>query len=127
MIIVGENKILGKNMNYYLIDGIPSGRIKCTLATWTVVGYKIPRNMLVDCGNIPLLKQNGIYFLFSKFEGEKPLVYVGQAGSRKNGEGILIRLKEHHAAPKVGLENWTEAIAFTTTNNTHGATDISWL
>jgi hypothetical protein len=117
----------GKNMNYFLMDGTPSGRIKCTLANWTGVAYKTPRAKLVDRKNIPYLKQNGVYFLFSKGDGERPLVYIGQAGSRKNGEGILNRLKEHHASPKQGLEDWYEAVAFATTNDTFGATEISWL
>ncbi|HPX33376.1 MAG TPA: methionine sulfoxide reductase, partial [Erysipelotrichaceae bacterium] len=69
---------------------------------------------LVDCKNIDYLKQSGVYFLFSKGDGDKPLVYVGQSGTRKNGEGILNRLKEHHASPKQGLEDWYEAVAFTT-------------
>jgi hypothetical protein len=117
----------GKNMNYFLMDSTPNGRIKCTLANWTGVAYKIPRVKLVECKNIDYLKQSGVYFLFSKGESEKPLVYVGQAGSRKNGEGVLNRLKEHHANPKQGLEDWYEAIAFTTSNNIFGATEISWL
>jgi len=114
-------------MNYFLMDGTPNGRIKCTLANWTGVAYKIPRIKLVDCKNIDYLKQSGVYFLFSKGNGDKPLVYVGQSGTRKNGEGILNRLKEHHASPKQGLEDWYEAIAFTTSNNIFGATEISWL
>ena len=39
----------GKNMNYFLMDSTPNGRIKCTLANWTGVAYKIPRIKLVDC------------------------------------------------------------------------------
>ena len=119
--------MIGKNMNYYLMDGMPSGRIKCTLANWTGVVYRIPRVKLVDCKNIDFLKQSGVYFLFSKNDNNKPLVYVGQAGTRKNGEGILNRLKEHHASPKEGLDDWHEAVAFTTSNNIFGATEISWL
>ena len=38
----------GKNMNYFLMDSTPNGRIKCTLANWTGVAYKIPRVKLVD-------------------------------------------------------------------------------
>jgi hypothetical protein len=117
----------GKYLRYFLMDGMASGRIKCTLGNWTGVAYRIPRVKLVDCKSIEYLKQSGVYFLFSKGEGEKPLVYIGQAGSRKNGEGILNRLKEHHANPKQGLEDWYEAIAFTTSGNTFGATEISWL
>ena len=117
----------GKNMNYFLMDGIANGRIKCTIANWTGVAYRIPRVKLVDCKNIDYLKQSGVYFLFSKGVSGKPLVYIGQAGTRKNGEGILNRLKEHHASPKQGLEDWYEAIAFATSNNIFGATEISWL
>lgn len=120
-------KPIGKNMNYFLMDGTSRGRIKCTLANWTGVAYKIPRVKLLDCKDVDYLKQSGVYFLFSKEESKKPIVYIGQAGNRKNGEGILNRLKEHHAAPKKDLENWYEAIAFTTSNNTFGATEISWL
>jgi len=49
----------GKNMNYFLMDSTPNGRIKCTLANWTGVAYKIPRVKLVDCKNIDYLKQSG--------------------------------------------------------------------
>ena len=52
----------GKNMNYFLMDSTPNGRIKCTLANWTGVAYKIPRVKLVDCKNIDYLKQSGVYF-----------------------------------------------------------------
>jgi len=117
----------GKNMNYFLMDGTPNGRIKCTLANWTGVTYKIPRAKLVDCKDIDHLRQNGVYFLFSKGDGDRPLIYIGQAGARKNGEGILNRLKEHHASPKQGLEDWYEAVAFSTRDDTFGATEISWL
>ena len=33
----------GKNINLFLMDGDASGRIKCTLANWTGVAYRIPR------------------------------------------------------------------------------------
>ena len=36
----------GKNINLYLMDGEASGRIKCTLANWTGVAYRIPRTEL---------------------------------------------------------------------------------
>jgi hypothetical protein len=120
--------IAGKNMNYFLMDGIPNGRVKCTLSNWTGVAYRIPRVRLVDCKNIDYLKQSGIYLLFCKGDNDEPLAYIGQAGERKNGEGILHRLGEHHANPKPGLEDWYEAIAFTATNdNWMSATEISWL
>ena len=33
----------GKSINLFLMDGEASGRIKCTLANWTGLAYKIPR------------------------------------------------------------------------------------
>jgi len=38
----------GKSINLFLMDGDgdPNGRIKCTLANWTGVVYKIPRTEL---------------------------------------------------------------------------------
>lgn len=86
----------GKNINYYLMDGTPSGRIKCTISNWTGVAYRIPRMELEKCKERNDLKQSGVYFLFgANEETGNRVVYVGQAGVRKNGEGILYRLQEH--------------------------------
>lgn len=54
----------GKNINMFLMDGTPIGRIKCTIANWTGVAYKIPRTELERCKNRDDLKQSGVYFLF---------------------------------------------------------------
>ena len=54
----------GKTLKLFLIDGEPSGRIKCSLANWTGIAYKIPRTALDKCKNIDFLKQTGVYFLF---------------------------------------------------------------
>ena len=54
----------GKNINMFLMDGTPTGRIKCTIANWTGVAYKIPRTELERCKNRDDLKQSGVYFLF---------------------------------------------------------------
>ena len=87
----------GKSINLFLMDGTATGRIKCTLANWTGVAYKIPRTELDQCREREDLSQSGVYFLFGVSEqtGEN-VVYVGQAGARKNGEGILYRLQERH-------------------------------
>ena len=55
----------------------------------------------------------------------KQAVYVGQAGVRKNGEGILNRLQEHNRNPK--KDYWNEAIVITTSNDSMGPTEISYL
>ena len=53
------------------------------------------------------------------------VVYIGQAGARKNGEGLLNRLQEHKRSTE--KDYWTEAIVFTTSNNSFGPTEISYL
>lgn len=116
----------GKSINLLLIDGDPGGRIKCTLANWTGVAYKIPRTELERSKDREDLKQSGVYFLFgASDETGKGIVYVGQAGARKNGEGLLNRLQEHKRNPE--KDYWTEAIVLTTSNNSLGPTEISYL
>ena len=116
----------GKSINLFLMDGDPSGRIKVTLANWTGVAYKIPRTELEKCKDMDILKQSGVYFLFGTSDDTgEDVVYIGQAGVRKNGEGILLRLQEHKRNPE--KDYWTEAVAFATSNNSFGPTEISWL
>ena len=116
----------GKSINLFLMDGDANGRIKCTLTNWTGVAYKIPRTELDQCKERNDLKQSGVYFLFGNSdETGKGVVYIGQAGTRKNGEGILYRLMEHKRNPE--KDYWTEAIIFTTSNNSFGPTEISYL
>ena len=96
------------------MDGTPTRRIKCTLSNWTGVAYKIPRTELEKCKGRNDLSQSGVYFLFGTSDqtGEN-VVYIGQAGIRKNGEGILYRLKTETTLPpetllrkkKVSLKN----------------------
>lgn len=88
--------------------------------------YKIPRTEIEKCKNREDLKWSGVYFLFgiSDDTGEN-IAYIGQAGIRKNGEGILSRLMEHKRNP--GKDYWTEAVVFTTSNNSFGPTEISYL
>ncbi len=116
----------GKSINLFLMDGDANGMIKCTLANWIGVAYRIPRTSLDKCKTRTDLKQTGVYFLFGVSDTTgKPVVYVGQAGNRKNGEGILNRLLEHKRNPKE--DYWTEAVVFTTSNNSFGPTEISYL
>lgn len=116
----------GKTIQLYLIDSIPNGRIKCTLANWAGLAYKLPRTELDKSKYIDYLKQSGVYFLFSTSdETQENIVYIGQAGTRKNGHGILNRLHEHKK--NIEKDYWTEAVVFTTTNNSFGPTEISYL
>ncbi|MDR1961783.1 MAG: GIY-YIG nuclease family protein [Gracilibacteraceae bacterium] len=118
--------VRGKSINLFLMDGDPNGRIKSTLANWTGVAYKIPRTELEKCKGRDDISQSGVYFLFGTSDdtGES-VVYIGQAGVRKNGEGILYRLQEHKRNPE--KDYWTEAVVFTTSNNSFGPTEISYL
>lgn len=118
----------GKNINMFLMEGDVTSSIKCTLSNWTGVIYKIPRTKL----NSELIKQrqhlkySGIYFLIGKSDKEdKNLVYVGQAGNRKNGEALLLRLLEHTKDGKMDFFN--EVIVLTTDTNIFGPTELNYL
>jgi len=90
------------------------------------VAYKIPRTEIDKSKGRDDLSQSGVYFLFgTSDETDESVVYIGQAGVRKNGEGILYRLQEHKRNPD--KDYWTEAVVFTTSNNSFGPTEISYL
>ncbi|WP_172293489.1 GIY-YIG nuclease family protein [Bacillus sp. WMMC1349] len=100
----------GKSINLFLMDGKPNGRIKCTLANWTGVAYKIPRTELDKCKGRDDLSQSGVYFLFgTSDQTDDNVVYIGQ--SQRNPD----------------KDYWTEAVVFTTSNNSFGPTEISYL
>lgn len=105
------------------MDGEVTGRIKCTLSNWTGVAYKIPRVHLDKCKDRQDLKQSGVYFLFGKNDNEEDEVYIGQAGIRKNGDGVLVRVNEH-------LKDdfyFSDCVMLTTQNNSFVPTEISYL
>lgn len=105
------------------MDGEVTGRIKCTLSNWTGLAYKVPRPYLEKCKNRQDLKQSGVYFLFGKNDDGEDEVYIGQAGIRKNGEGVLFRVSEH-------LKDeiyFSDVVMLTTQNNSFGPTEISYL
>ena len=105
------------------MDGDPSGRIKCTMANWTGIAYKIPRTALDKCKDMEILKQSGVYFLFGTDKEDNTVIYIGQAGIRKNGKGMLLRVQESHTS----IDYWTEVVMINTTNNSFGPTEISYL
>ena len=115
-----------KNINMFLMDGEVTGKIKCTLSNWTGVIYKIPRIQLGDLKSRDELKQSGIYFLFGRDEDkQKDVTYIGQATTRKNGEGILLRIQEH--TRDIHADYFNDVIILTTQNNSFGPTEISYL
>lgn len=114
---------LGKNFNLFLIDGEVTGRIKCTLSNWTGFAYKIPRSYLEKSKERQDLKQSGVYFLIEKNENGDDEVYIGQASTRKNGEGVRFRVIEYLKDNKY----FSEVVILTTQNNSFGPTEISYL
>ena len=116
----------GKNINMFLMDGEVTGKIKCTLSNWTGVIYKIPRIQLGDLKSRPEMKQSGVYFLLGRDDAnQQDTVYIGQATSRKNGEGVLLRVQEHTRDNHADYFN--DVIVLTTQNNSFGPTEISYL
>ena len=119
----------GRTITLFLVDGSVTGVIKYTLSNWTGVVYKIPRTALKSCKDREDLQHSGVYFLFGKMEkNDKNIVYVGQAGTRKNGNSFLQRIREEHKE----INDWTEAVAITTqlsadNNNSLGQTEICYL
>ena len=110
----------------FLMDGEVTGKIKCTLSNWTGVIYKIPRIQLGDLKSRDEMKQSGIYFLFGRDEDkQKDVTYIGQAKTRKNGEGVLLRIQEH--TRDIHADYFNDVIILTTQNNSFGPTEISYL
>lgn len=111
-------------INLILLDGTATGRIKCTIGSRTGIIFRVPRKDLSKCKGLDKLDNDGVYFLLGEEDG-KQKIYIGQAGSRKVGKGILNRLNEH--TRNADKNFWTDTIIFTTSDNSFGATEISWL
>lgn len=96
------------------------------MSNWTGVIYKIPRIQLGDLKSRDEMKQSGIYFLFGRDEDkQKDVTYIGQATTRKNGEGVLLRIQEH--TRDTHADYFNDVIILTTQNNSFGPTEISYL
>lgn len=115
--------VRGKSINLFLMDGDPNGRIKCSLTNWTGIAYKIPRTEIDNSKGIEHLSHNGVYFLFGTSENGDNVVYIGQARTRKNGNGLLGRILESHPT----IDYWTDAVLLTTRDDYFGPTEISYL
>jgi hypothetical protein len=113
-----------KTISTLLLDGNLAGVTRCTVANWTGLIYKIPRSEIGKCKDFDDLKKCCVYFLFGESEDDgTPVVYIGQAGIRKNGESVLLRLQEHINNPQKSY--WTEAIIFTA--DSLGPTELNYL
>ena len=116
-----------RTVTVFLMDSDPAKRIKCHVEGTTCLAFKINREDLNKSEDRKELKQSGIYFLFggTSDDSAKEVVYVGQASVRKNGGGLLTRLLEHDRNPRKNY--WSEAVVFTTTDDSFGPTEISYL
>lgn len=85
-------KMRGKSVNLFLMDGEASGRIKCSISNWTGISYKIPRTDLEKCKDRDDLKKSGI-------------LIEAQCVRTKDGftvlKGSLIEKIDSHAIEKV--------------------------
>ena len=111
------------------VDGDLTHILELSLRPGNGRAFQIKRDMLMMAKDIAALKQCGIYFLYGETKRDGKLirkVYVGQAVSRKNGEGVFWRIKEHDS-DKPTEAFWTDAIAFVDRNNEWGPTEISYL
>ena len=118
--------MFGRTFNTFLLDSKVNGRIKYSMPFWTGLVFKIPRTLVNESTDREEYKFAGVYFLLGQDEGTgKQIVYIGQAIHRKNGEGLINRLKEHIKDPS--KDYWNEAIIVTTVDDALGPTEISYL
>lgn len=119
-----KNMAAGKSfINITLLNGTADGALKCVNKAHDGIIYKIKRDDISNYTNEPELKQCGIYFLFGKVKN-KPVVYIGQANTRKNGNGVLGRVLEHR---KDKEDYWNEAFILISSKNAIGATELNYL
>ena len=121
----GTHNMISRTLLTYFIDDDEAGRIKYTMGNWDGILYRIPRLLVNSCTDRPEYKYAGIYFLFGEDEeSNRKVVYIGQANVRKNGEGLIGRVREHVTSRE---SFWSEAIIATATNDSLGATDLNYL
>lgn len=91
------------------------GRIKCTSGSGVEIVFRIPRKSLAACKEREELRHGGIYFLFGERDGRQ-MIYVGHSVG-----GLFDKLRERDLTDK---NFWTEALVFTTADNSFGARDL---
>ena len=105
------------------MHGTREGCLRVT-AVPHIILYRIPRDFAPNLTAEPELKQAGIYLLMNT---KTNTIYVGQADSRDNGNGVLGRMLEPHTK-KNEIDEWD--VGFVLTNGTptfFGATELNWL
>ena len=103
---------IGKSIDLYLMDGTTSGRCQASLSNWNASVFKISRNDLKKCSDLPELYTPGVYFLFGFVDDDKkPFVYIGE------GDDVLTRLTQPHRFESDSVY-WIEAVIFVTPDGT---------
>lgn len=115
-----------KTLQVFLMDGSPTGRLKCTLDNWTGQVYVVPRTSLNVRPRPDAFETTGVYLLL----GQDPdtaddVVYVGQAVGRANGNGLVGRIQEHVGAGRHDF--WNRAVLLSTLGDTFGPTEVTYL
>lgn len=103
------------DMNVTVRDGITA----CTIKNGVEIICKIPRKSLAKCVDIDELKHGGIYLLIGERDGRQ-MIYVGHSVG-----GLFDKLREHDRDTDKNF--WTEALVFTTADNSFGARELVWL
>ena len=105
------------------IHGTEEGCIRVTAVPHIII-YRIPHDFAQNLTAEAELKQAGIYLLLNT---EANTLYVGQADSRDNGNGVLGRMLEPHTKKKE-IDQWDIGFAMTSgTPAFFGATELNWL
>lgn len=119
-------ELRGRSINVFLPARDAAGVLRCSIANWIGVAYRVPRTELDAFKSREELNYNGVYLLFGEdAETGKGIVYVGQAQKRKTGGGLMARLLEH--SRNEDEDYWTEVVVLTTINDSFGPTEISYL
>ena len=105
------------------IHGTEEGCIRVTAVPHIII-YRIPHDFAQNLTSEAELKQAGIYLLLNT---KANTLYVGQADSRDNGNGVLGRMLETHTKKKE-IDQWDVGYAMTSgTPAFFGATELNWL
>ena len=90
------------------IDGSDDGLIRVESKEHSIVIYKIPHASACNYSDNYELKVSGIYLLISEKNGT---IYVGQADSRENGNGLLTRMLEPHSSDEINCWDFAYSIS----------------
>ena len=90
------------------IDGSDDGLIRVESKEHSIVIYKIPHASACNYSDNYELKVSGIYLLINEKNGT---IYVGQADSRENGNGLLTRMLEPHSSDEINCWDFAYSIA----------------